>query len=186
MTTKAAFNAEEWTAVTTAPVLTGMLVMAADRGGSVRESVGISRAYATARAGSPGDLLKEILVTPPTLDRATVPKDAEGLLTLASAKLRQAVRALDRLASDDEVVEYKRFVYALAETVARAHREGGFLGIGGTEISEQEQKALDAVAAIFDEPPATREEPAPEPAAEAPPEPEPEPAASDGESPPRP
>ena len=47
---------------------------------------------------------------------------------------------------------YKRFVFSLADKVARAHREGGFLGLRGTEVSEQEQEALDEIAAIFDEP----------------------------------
>jgi hypothetical protein len=32
-----------------------------------------------------------------------------------------------------------------------AHREGGFLGIGGTETSDHEQDALNEIAAIFDE-----------------------------------
>ena len=54
-------------------------------------------------------------------------------------------------ATDAEVVEYKRFVFALADTVAKAHKEGGFLGIGGTQVSEHEQAALDEIAAIFDE-----------------------------------
>ena len=49
-------------------------------------------------------------------------------------------------------MEYKRFVYSLAESVAHAHKEGGFLGIGGKPVSEREQTALDAIAAIFDEP----------------------------------
>jgi hypothetical protein len=155
MTTKAAFNAEEWAVVTTAPLLVGMLVIAADRGGSVRESVAISRAYAAARGQEPGELLREILATPPALDPSTAPKDDERLRATAPAQLRQAVRMLERLATDDEVVAYKRFVFSVADTVARAHREGGFLGIGGTQVSEHEQEALDQVAAIFDEPPST-------------------------------
>jgi hypothetical protein len=47
---------------------------------------------------------------------------------------------------------YKRFVYSVAEAVAHAHREGGFLGFGGSEVSEREQAALDEIAAIFDAP----------------------------------
>ncbi|MDX6713644.1 MAG: hypothetical protein QOH30_202 [Baekduia sp.] len=157
MTTKAAFNAEEWAVVTTAPLLAAMLVIAADRGGSVRESVAISRAYAAAREQEPGELLREILTTPPVLDPATAPKDDDSLRATAPAQLRQAVRTLERLATDDEVVAYKRFVYSVADTVARAHREGGFLGIGGTQVSEREQEALDQIAAIFDEAPPAHE-----------------------------
>jgi hypothetical protein len=68
------------------------------------------------------------------------------------AKLREAVRTLERHATDDEVNEYKRFVYSVAEAVAHAHREGGFLGLGGQDVSAAEQAALDEIGAIFDAP----------------------------------
>jgi hypothetical protein len=152
MTTKAVFNAEEWAVVTTAPVLAAMLVMAADKGGTVRESVAISRGYQAAREASPGPLLKEILTTPPTLPPGTSPKTPDDVRREAPTQLREAIRTLDRLATDEEVVAYKRFVFSVADTVARAHKEGGFLGIGGTEVSASEQAALDQIADIFDEP----------------------------------
>jgi hypothetical protein len=152
MTTKAKFNADEWAVVTTAPVLAGTLVLAADRGGSVRESVAMSQAYAAARQQEPGELLSAVLTTPPAMDPRNAPKSPEDLQATVPAELRRALRILERLATDDEVVAYKRFVYGLAETVARAHKEGGFLGIGGQEISAAEQAALDQIAAIFDEP----------------------------------
>ena len=152
MTTKAAFNAEDWSVVTNAPFLTAMLVIAADRGGTVRESIAISRAYTDAREHDNGELLRAVLSTPPAIDRATAPHTAEDLRREAPATLRQAVGILERHATEDEVVAYKRFVFSLADKVARAHREGGFLGLGGTEISEHEQEALDDIAAIFDEP----------------------------------
>jgi hypothetical protein len=36
----------------------------------------------------------------------------------------------------------------VAAMTDRAHREGGFLGLGGTEISEHEQAALDEIADV--------------------------------------
>jgi hypothetical protein len=152
MTTRAKFNAEEWAVVTTAPVLAGTLVITADKGGSVRESVAMSQAYAAARQQEPGELLGLILSTPPAMGPRNAPKSPEELQQTVPSELRRALRILERLATDEEVVAYKRFVYGLAETVARAHKEGGFLGIGGTEISPNEQAALDRIAAIFDEP----------------------------------
>lgn len=152
MTTKAAFNAEEWSVVTNAPFLTAMLVIAADRGGTVRESLAISRAYASMREKNDDELLRAVLTTPPSIDPATAPRTPEDLRREAPTTLREAIEILERHATDDEVVAYKRFVFSLADTVARAHREGGFLGIGGTEVSEHEQAALDEIAAIFDEP----------------------------------
>lgn len=152
MTTKASFNAEDWTVITTAPALAGLLVASSEPGGNLRESVALSRGYAEARAQQPGELLEDVLTTAPSLDASTRPKTPEDIKTVALAQLRAAVRTLDRVAEDDELVEYKRFVYSLAESVAQAHKEGGFLGIGGKPVSEKEQAALDAIAAIFDEP----------------------------------
>ena len=152
MTTKAAFNAEDWSVVTNAPFLTAMLVIAADRGGTVRESLAISRAYSSMREKNDDELLQAVLTTPPSIDPATAPRTPEDLRREAPATLREAIAILERHATDEEVVAYKRFVFSLADTVARAHREGGFLGIGGTEVSEHEQAALDEIAAIFDEP----------------------------------
>jgi hypothetical protein len=152
MTTKAAFNAEDWAIITTAPALAGLLVASAEPGGNLRETVALSRAYAEARTREPGELLQDVLATAPTLNPETRPKTPEDIRRVALEQLRRAVRAIDRVASDDELVEYKRFVYTLAESVAAAHKEGGFLGIGGTPVSEREKEALDAIAAIFDEP----------------------------------
>ncbi len=152
MTSKAAFNAEEWAVIANAPFLTAMLVIAADRGGTVRETLAISRAYAAAREQESGELLRAVLTTPASIDPKTAPKTPDELRTEAPATLRRAVGILERVATDDEVVAYKRFVFSVADGVARAHREGGFLGLGGTEVSEYEQAALDEIGAIFDAP----------------------------------
>jgi hypothetical protein len=152
MTTKASFNAEDWALISTAPALAGLLVASSEPGGNLRESVALSRAYAEARGQHPGELLEDILTTAPSLDAANRPRSPEDIRNVALDQLRHAVRTLDRVAEDDELVEYKRFVYALAQEVAQAHKEGGFLGIGGKPVSENEQAALDSIAAIFDEP----------------------------------
>src|SRR3954463_7437328 len=146
MATKADFNAAEWAAITTAPALAAMFVSRADRGGTLREGLSASRAYANARAQDASGLLRDILSSPPAIDPSARTALAEDLQHEAPSKLRDAVRTLERHASDDEVDAYKRFVYSIAEAVAHAHREGGFLGIGGTDVSEREQAALDQIA----------------------------------------
>jgi hypothetical protein len=152
MTAKAEFNAEEWSVVAGAPLLSAMMVIAADRGGSVRESVAVAKAYAEAREQYEGELMSALLATPPAA-AVKRPDSSDDLHDQAMSTLREAVAILERVGTEDEVVEYKRFVFGLAETVAGAHREGGFLGIGAkkTPISESEQAALDEIAAIFDE-----------------------------------
>jgi hypothetical protein len=153
LTTRAAFGAGEWETITTAPILAAMFVSAAERGGSLRESMAASRAYASARGHDAGPLLRDVLASPPALNQVTGAASTEDIERKAPAKLREAIRALERHTGDDEEVNaYKRFVYSVAEAVAHAHREGGFLGIGGSDVSEREQAALDEIAAIFDAP----------------------------------
>jgi hypothetical protein len=149
MTAKADFNAEEWAVVAGAPLLTAMMVIAAERGGSVRESIAVAREYAEARERHETEFMSALLATPPAsaTQRPAKPGD---LHDEAVAGLREAVAILERIAIEDEVIEYKRFVYALAESAARAHKEGGVLGIGGQQVSAAEQAALDEIAAIFD------------------------------------
>jgi hypothetical protein len=131
-----------------------MMVIAADRGGSLRESVAVARAYAESKEHSDSEFMRALLSTPPA-PAAKGPAKREDVHDAATAGLRAAVTILERAVTEDELIEYKRFVFSLAETVAKAHKEGGFLGIGAnqSEISEAEQAALDEIAAIFDEPP---------------------------------
>jgi hypothetical protein len=151
MTTKAAFNADEWSVVVNAPYLAALLMIAASRGGTVRETVAISRAYESARQQYRDELLQQLLSTPPALDPGTTPRTPDELRQTATDTLRRSVSILERSATEAEVNDYKRFVYFVAETVAHAHREGGFLGIGGKEVSEPEQAVLDEIATIFDQ-----------------------------------
>ena len=153
MTKKAGFNAEEWSVVVGAPLLAAMLVISADKGGSVRETVAVARAYAEAKQSHDGELMSALLSEPAGKQITSKRRSREEVAAEALATLRQAIAILERVATEDEVVEYKRFVYSLGETAAQAHKEGGFLGIGGTPVSEAEQAALDEIAAIFDERP---------------------------------
>jgi hypothetical protein len=149
MTSKAAFNAEEWSTITEAPALAAMLVIAADRGGTIRESLSLGRAYSEARKEGGGvELIDELVATPPQVD----PKQfgsLEGLKEKAPQRLREATGLVADKATPEEAAAYRRFLLGLADTVAHAHKEGGFLGIGGKEVSEEEQKALDELAATL-------------------------------------
>ena len=51
----------------------------------------------------------------------------------------------------DEESAYKRFVLGVAQAAAEAHKEGGFIGIGGKRISDEERVALDEIEAMLDE-----------------------------------
>ena len=49
-------------------------------------------------------------------------------------------------ATDEEASEYKEWAMSIATNVANAAKEGGFLGIGGTRISEGEKQAFAEIA----------------------------------------
>jgi hypothetical protein len=61
---------------------------------------------------------------------------------------------LEAKASPGEVDAYKKFVMTVAQAAAGAHKEGGILGIGGQEISDAENQALDEISVALGSPPA--------------------------------
>lgn len=146
MTKKADFNADEWAKVGEGPLLAGMRVITADRGGTIRESIAMSKVYAHARQqqGS-SELLDELVATPPAMD----PARAQAARDDAIEGLREAVRVLEEKATSEEVDAFKGFVREVAQATARAHKEGGVLGVGGKEISPSEQTALDEIEAVL-------------------------------------
>ena len=79
MTSKAAFNAEEWAVVSSAPSLAALKVIAAQRGGTVRESLAAQRAFAEALQNEPSGLLREVLTTPTALDPENRPRTPDEL-----------------------------------------------------------------------------------------------------------
>ena len=150
MTKKADFNAEEWSAVVEGPLLAGMRVITAGRGGTLRESLAMGQTYAKARQQQgDSELLDELVSAPPAMDPNRV-RPAGDIASATTERLRQAVQILQQKATPTEVEEYKHFVMTLAREAANANREGGFLGMGGQQVSEGEQAALDEIAATLD------------------------------------
>lgn len=153
MTTKADFNAEEWTTIVEGPLYAGMRVLSADRGGTLRESVALARVYQDAR-GRHGEsqLLDELVKSPPAIDPERV-RDAGGnIAAVASERIRDAVRVVEAKATPEELDAYRRFAMTVGEAVASAHREGGFLGVGAKDVSDAEQQALDEVSTALGSP----------------------------------
>jgi hypothetical protein len=130
MTRKSEFNAEEWSRIVSGPALAALRVIAAHRGGTIRESLSLARAYQEARKRGGSELLDELVASAPQLDRQEL-RSPDALREETDARLREALELLTQRATPEEVEDYKRFALGVADTVAHAHREGGFLGIGG-------------------------------------------------------
>ena len=148
MTKKADFNADEWAAVAEAPLLAGMRVIKAGRGGTLRESMALGKTYAEARRRQgASELLDELVAAPPAMDTSRLQQAGGDIDSVSRDRLNEAKGVLDAKATSEEADAYKQFVLGVAEAVASAHKEGGFLGVGGKDVSDTEQAALDDIAA---------------------------------------
>ena len=146
---KADFNAEEWTQVLAGPPAAGLRVAMAERGGALRESLAIGRAYAEARQEhGDSELLDSIVAEQPVVNPAEFKGEADVPQALMQ-KLTRGVEVLEQKASGDDVDAYKQFIVDMAQRVASAKKEGGVLGIGGKEISDAEQVALEEIASTL-------------------------------------
>jgi hypothetical protein len=143
MTSSAAFSPEEWTAVLEGPTSAGMIVVTAARGGTIRESIAMSKAYVEARAQhGESELLDDIVAAKPKTDHTRYHSAAE-VRENGLKHLRDAVALLESKATAEEVDEYRRFVLALADKVAEAHKEEG------QSVSPAETEAIDQITAAL-------------------------------------
>ena len=145
MTTKTEFNAEEWERVEQAPALAALMVILADRGGVFRESIALGKAYAEARSDGGSELIQALVETPPRLNPADM-GPADQLRGELPQRVDEALRVVEEKATPEEAEEYRNFILRVADVVAHAAKEGGVLGIGGKEVSAEEQAALDELS----------------------------------------
>src|SRR5204863_6406275 len=137
------FTSEEWELVLEGPPTAGVVVAMAERGGTFRESFSMAKAYGEARKQhGESQLLDEVVSEKPRVDRSRRGSPDEQK-DHAPGRLREAVRLLEQKAAPEEVDDYRRFVLALAERVAAAHREGS------QEVSDSERGALEEIEAAL-------------------------------------
>jgi hypothetical protein len=141
MTGKSDFTPEEWTTVLEGPPSAGLIVITAQRGGSIRESLSMARAYSeTRQQHGASELLDEIVSAKPHVDHTRY-HSPEELKEHGLQHVRDGVEVLQRKATPEELEDYRRFILTLTEKVANAHREEG-----GDAVSEAERAAIDEIA----------------------------------------
>ena len=140
MTGKSDFTTEEWEIVAEGPPIAGMIVLTAQRGGTLRESFAMAKAYTEARQQhGESELLDEIVSAKPEIDHTRY-HSPEELKEHGLQHLRDAVALLESKASAQELEDYKRFILTLADKVANAHRENG------ESVSPAEHAAIEEIA----------------------------------------
>lgn len=161
------FTVEEWAEIVAAPAAVGALVVTADPSGPVgligefRAVMTSMKEYIEANAASSPLMaaLQEHMTTKPSEEeeaqlkqwaseqqeimKANKPKNPEELKQMVRDKTSAALTLLrGKGASEADINSFKTMTYAIAEAVANASKEGGFLGFGGTLVSEAEQSIL--------------------------------------------
>jgi hypothetical protein len=148
MSTKADYSAEEWDLLRAAPMMAAILVVTASPSGPVgllQESAAVGKMVLEAAGSAKTPLLKAlaedmkstmVVPKPPPGASATAVQDA------ATEILRRTSELLEKKATPEEATELKQWLAAIAQKTAEATKEGGFLGFGGTLVSEEEKAAV--------------------------------------------
>ncbi len=83
----------------------------------------------------------------PTQAPSAAPREAFKSLEDARETLlnrvRQAAFLVDSRVAADDALEYKKLMMSVAERTAQAALEGGFLGLGGVQVSDAERTVLE-------------------------------------------
>src|SRR4051812_34880662 len=135
MMSQAGFSSDEWSILAEAPLLAGARIVAAERGGTLRERLAIGRGDAAARElHGESALLDELVASSPSIELRRI-RQAGDPVAASNERLQAALAILEAKATPEDLAAYKGFVLAVVQSVAEAHREGGFAGIGGEEVS---------------------------------------------------
>jgi hypothetical protein len=154
MATLKDFTADEWKNVAAAPFIAGLVATMADLSGPVgvtKEAVAVGKLIMESGANSSSELIRslaESFTGGARPEMPAVPKDREQARNSLVDKCRQAVAAVTAK-SPTEAQEFTNWLMSIARKAAEAAKEGGFLGFGGTQVSEKEQAALSQLGAAL-------------------------------------
>ncbi|WP_053976779.1 hypothetical protein [Mangrovimonas xylaniphaga] len=164
------YTEEEWHVVASIPQLVGATMASAGFSGivgsgkelfaTVRSMMGAKETYAS------NPLITAIIPDPEAAKEAMSDaseqrkqfvnriKEAqvnskEGLANLVLEDCKKALSIVKEKESETVVNDYKTWLLNIAETVANTAKEGGFLGFGGEQFSENEQKLFAELKQVF-------------------------------------
>jgi hypothetical protein len=156
MSTQQDYNETEWKAISSAPLAAGLLITLSDASGPIgiaKEALAVSRAISDSATGDAPEVVKSVAESAktwggrpamPDIPRTSRAQAKDALIGTINA----AVGAVETK-SPAEVESYKTWLTSVAVRVAHASKEGGFLGVGGTPVSAEEQAAVEQLAAML-------------------------------------
>jgi hypothetical protein len=157
MSTIKDYSAEEWQAISAAPAAAGLFITLSDASGPLgiaKEALTVGRTIMESASDSAPEIVRTLAesvksgATRPALPAIPTGNRAQTIEALI-ALLKTAVRAVEAK-SPAEAEPYKTWLASVAGKVAQASKEGGFLGMGGTVVSPDEEEALRQLSEVLD------------------------------------
>jgi hypothetical protein len=156
MTARADYSDEEWEALARSPLVAGFAISLADPGGPIeltKETVAAIKALAT----PPSDDELLIAVSQHAQAHAKEHANLRKELGLKAATARRQLTdeltrvngILEATATPEEAAAFRQWIVEAAQKAADAAKEGGFLGIGATRVSEGELTELSEIRSIL-------------------------------------
>ena len=163
MATKADFTPDEWKLLLQSPLVAGVAISAADPSGLIgmmKESMASARALIQAKTDQNADALAKAVASEfetsegrglaqngvkTAISGAKAPAE---IVSQALAALKTTSALLDAKGGPD-AAPFKTWLAGVAKAVAEAAPEGGFLGFGGTQVSDAEKATLDEISAAL-------------------------------------
>jgi hypothetical protein len=151
MTTKADYTDEEWTGLLRAPILAGAYVAVSDMSffGMIGEMQSLVRAMTEQPAPDAAADLVAAIVADIQADKEIKEKlrlpETKNSATQAAQLVHQMgldLEVLEKKSTPEETRAFKEWLLDIAQTVAEATKEGGFLGVGAVRVSDKETVAL--------------------------------------------
>lgn len=158
MTTQADYTPEEWKSILQAPAMAGMVVMLTGQSGPfqmVKEMFAVSKALADVEKEAASNELIRALVSAAKSVKLEDMQPGQKFSTIEEARahalnqVRQVGMLVDQKAPAQEAQEFKQWLASLGQKVAEAAKEGGFLGFGGVQVTEEEKSAMSELTAAL-------------------------------------
>ncbi len=165
-------SVEEWAQVITVPAAVGALVVTADPSGPMglvkefRAIMSSMKAHMEAHAADSPlmSAFQSYLTTKPSEEeeaqmkqwaqseqetmKANKPQNPEEMKQMVRERTTETFALLRAKGADEgDINSFKIMIITVAEAVAEASKEGGFMGFGGVRVSEAEQEMLTQIRA---------------------------------------
>src|SRR5262245_7232890 len=146
MLTKNDLSVEEWNALRDVPHWVGfaMLLAGSSGLGTIKEFVALAKGILEGQS-SDVPLIRDMttqaevqgaeLSVRGSLGGPDTKVSKDRMKSIALERVTAALSVLRAKGSADEVSAFRQWLYSIAEQVAKAAKEGGFLGFGGTQVS---------------------------------------------------